>query len=124
MNSSKNIASPEDVLIFDKAVLLWQQLLNLQDWRIEPGGRPVKNAMACIEFNPPARLAVYSLGDFGAEAITSELLKKVALHELLHVLLFDLIEVATGRPTDDELEGAEHKVVNVLEKLLMGLLHD
>lgn len=114
----KNPVSEADAVVFDAYVQKWQQLLNLQDWRIERGGKPAKNAMATVEFNPPARLAVYKLGDFGAEAITPEALEQTAIHELLHIVLFDLIEVASGKSTDDEVEAAEHSVINVIEKLL------
>ena len=65
-----------------------------------------------------ARLAVWRLGDFGAEAITPESMSLVALHECLHILLFDLINVASGKSTDEEVESAEHRVINVLEKIL------
>ena len=118
MAKQKNPVSEADASVFDAYVYKWQQLLNLQDWRIERGSRPIKNAMASVEFNPPARLAVYRLGDFGSEPITPDSLEHTAIHELLHVLLFDLIEVASGKSTNEEVESAEHRVVNVLEKLL------
>jgi hypothetical protein len=121
MAKLRNPVSESDAAVFDAYVLKWQQLLNLQDWRIERGGRPAKNAMASVEFNPPARLAIYRLGDFGSEAITPESLENTVVHELLHVVLFDLIEVASGKSTEDEVEAAEHKVINVLEKLLREL---
>jgi hypothetical protein len=121
MAKLKNPVSETDAAVFDAYVLKWQQLLNLQDWRIERGGRPAKNAMASVEFNPPARLAIYRLGDFGNEAITPESLEQTVIHELLHVVLFDLIDVASGKSTEDEVEAAEHKVINVLEKLLREL---
>lgn len=81
--------------------------------------KPAKNAMASVEFDVPARLATYRVGDFGAEQITPESLSKTALHEVLHVFLHDLIAVASdGRSTDEQLESAEHRVINVLEKAL------
>ena len=78
--------------------------------------------MASIEINEPARLAVYRLGDFGAEAITPDSLERTCIHELLHLVLHDLITVAQDRPTAEALESAEHRVVNVFEKLLAGKL--
>lgn len=118
MAKRKNPVSEANAVVFDAYIFKWQQLLNLNDWRIERGSLSVKNAMASVEFNPPARLAIYRLGDFGHEQITHESLEHTAIHELLHVLLFDLIEVASGKSTNDEVESAEHRVVNVLEKLL------
>lgn len=118
MGKAKNLPTPEDAALFDSFVAKWQQKFSLGDWRIERAARPAKNAMASVEFNPGARLATYRLGDFGGEAITPASLEATVIHELLHVLLFDLIQTASGKSTDEELEAAEHRCINVLEKLL------
>lgn len=115
----KNTPSADQALLFDQYMAHWQAVLSLGDWRIERGNRPAKNAMASVEINPPARLAVYRLGDFGGEQITPASLKKTALHECLHLLTYDLIEIAADRgATPDQLEAAEHRVINVLERVL------
>jgi hypothetical protein len=81
--------------------------------------KPAKAAMASVEFTPAARLAVYRLGDFGAEKITPDSLDKTALHELLHIFLYDLLCVATDRQASDEdREMQEHRIINLLEALL------
>lgn len=117
----KNAPNEEQTKLFDASVQKWQQTLNLGDWRIERGLKPARNAMATVEFDNCARLAVYRLGDFGAEQITPESLDKTALHELLHILLHDLICTSQDRSaTDEQLEAVEHRVINVLEKLLGG----
>lgn len=114
-----NIPTPEDAQFFAQSVRKWQQVLNLGDWRIEKGLKPAKNAMASVEFNEGARLATYRLGDFGAEKITPESLDQTALHELLHVFLHDLMTVAQDpRSNQDQIEKEEHRVVNLLEKIL------
>ena len=114
-----NIPTPEDAAHFAQSVRKWQSILNLGDWRIEKGLKPAKNAMASVEFNEGARLATYRLGDFGAEKITKESLDQTALHELLHVFLHDLMTVAQDpKSSQDEIEAQEHRVVNLLEKLL------
>jgi hypothetical protein len=114
-----NIPTPEDVKLFAQSVRKWQQVLSLGDWRIEKGSKPAKAAMASVEFNTPARLATYRLGDFGAEKITPESLDQTALHELLHVFLHDLMTVAQDpKSSQDEVEMQEHRVINLLEKLL------
>ena len=119
MAQVKNAPSADQARLFDMYMAHWQDVLSLRDWRIEPGNRPAKNAMASVEVNPPARLAVYRLGDFGAEKITPASLKKTALHECLHLLLHDLIETAANHgATPDQLEAAEHRVINVLERVL------
>lgn len=114
-----NPVSPEDGKLFDGFVVKWQARLSLGDWRIERGTKPAKNAMASVEFNEPARLATYRLGDFGAEKVTPASLEKTAIHELLHVRLHDLIATAQDRGASaEQMEAAEHAVINVLEGLL------
>ena len=119
-----NIPTPQDAALFAQSVKKWQQVLNLGDWRIEKGLKPAKNAMASVEFNESARLATYRLGDFGAEKITNESLDQTALHELLHVFLHDLMTAAQDpRSSPEQLESEEHRVVNLLEKLLIKDSH-
>ena len=114
-----NIPTPEDAAHFAHSVKKWQQVLSLGDWRIEKGSKPAKQAMASVEFNSSARLATYRLGDFGAEKITPESLDRTALHELLHIFLYDLMCVATDpKSSDEEIEMQEHRVINLLENLL------
>ena len=114
-----NIPTPEDAAHFAQSVRKWQQVLSLGDWRIEKGMKPAKAAMASVEFNSSARLATYRLGDFGAEKITPESLDRTALHELLHIFLYDLMCVATDpKSSDEEIEMQEHRVINLLENLL------
>lgn len=114
-----NIPTPEDAQIFAQSVRKWQQILSLGDWRIEKGSKPAKQAMASVEFNTQARLATYRLGDFGAEKITPESIDMTALHELLHIFLHDLMTVAQDpKSSQDEVEMQEHRVINLLEKLL------
>ena len=114
-----NIPTPENAELFAQSVKKWQQVLSLGDWRIERGSKPAKAAMASVEFNPAARLATYRPGDFGAEKITPESLDQTALHELLHVFLHDLMTVAQDpKSSQDEIEMQEHRVINLLEKLL------
>jgi hypothetical protein len=119
-----NIPTPQDAALFAQSVKKWQQVLNLGDWRIEKGLKPAKNAMASVEFNESARLATYRLGDFGAEKISPQSLDQTALHELLHVFLHDLMTVAQDPKSSQELiEIQEHRVVNLLEKLLIKDSH-
>ena len=114
-----NIPTQQDAELFAQSVKKWQQVLSLGDWRIEKGMKPAKQAMASVEFNQTARLATYRLGDFGAEKITSESLDRTALHELLHIFLYDLLCVATDpKSSDEEIEMQEHRIINLLEHLL------
>ena len=114
-----NIPTPEQAELFAQSVRKWQQVLSLGDWRIEKGSKPAKEAMASVEFNQTARLATYRLGDFGAEKITPESLDRTALHELLHIFLYDLLCTATDvKSSDEDREMQEHRIINTLEHLL------
>lgn len=107
---------------FDSFVVHWQQMLNLGDWRIERGRKPARNAMASVSCDASARLATYNLGDFGGSEINSQTLALTALHECLHVFLFDLITTAQDpKSSTERLEAEEHRVINVLERVLGGL---
>jgi hypothetical protein len=114
-----NIPTPEQSQLFAQSVRKWQEVLSLGDWRIEKGSKAAKAAMASVEFNQTARLATYRLGVFGAEKITPDSLDRTALHELLHIFLYDLLCVATDpKSSDEEIEMQEHRVINLLENLL------
>ncbi len=118
-----NKPTPEQIKQFDEHVQHWQDVLNLRDWRIERGMKSEKDCMASVTCDNTARLAVYRIGHFGATPITPESLSLTALHECLHVFLFDLISTAQDRSAPPEaLEVAEHRVINVLERVL-GELH-
>jgi hypothetical protein len=107
-----NLVSEKDCLAFDGYIKKWQQILNLESWRIERGRRRPKKNMAEVTCNDEAMLATYFIGaNFGSAEVTADSLERTALHELLHVLL--------RRFKLDQSEANEHEVVNLLEKLLM-----
>lgn len=119
MPKALNKPTAEEAQLFDSYMQHWQDVLNLRDWRIERGIRPERHAMASVQCDAGARLAVYRLGHFGATKITPESLSTTALHECLHVFLFDLVATAQDRSaTPEQLEAVEHRVINVLERLL------
>ena len=116
----KNRPTPDEIAEFDNFVEQWQVQLNLCDWRIERGPKPAKaGVMADVQCDSVARLATYRIGDFAGEPITPESLEKTALHECLHVFLHDLVEVSRNPSSnDDDIASVEHRVINVLERLL------
>lgn len=116
----KNTPDADQAAYFKHCVAKWQQVLHLGDWRIEQGARTsTKRVMAMVEFDDGARLATYRFGDWGGEQITIESLDTTALHELLHVLLHDLVATASDpHASDEKLDAAEHRVINVLERVI------
>ena len=115
MTGPKPVSNPvteADCLLFDEYIKKWQRLLSLEQWRIERSTRRATKVMAEVITNDPGMLATYRIGaNFGAAPVTAYTLESTALHEVLHVMLrkFKL----------DQSEANEHKVVNMLEKLLM-----
>ena len=116
----KNRPTNSQIEEFDTQVARWQRELGLLGWRIERGKKPAqRGAMAEVECQSEHRLATYRIGDWAGDEINSESLSKTALHEVLHVFLYDLIEVARDAKADDAVLGAvEHQVINVLERLI------
>ena len=113
----KNIPNQEQAQEFDEHITHWQTVLNVQDWRMERVPKPAKNAMASVEFDNGARLATLRLGDFASTPITTHSLSMTALHETLHVFLHDFLTAAQEKGCE-RIEAEEHRVINVLEKLL------
>jgi len=110
MIDPSHVPTAAHLLEFDGYVRDWQRILNLSDWRIERSGRRSKY-LAEVVMDTEARLATYKVGKDFREPVTSKLLKATALHELLHIFLYDAI--------NDPSEGNEHRPINVLEKILM-----
>jgi hypothetical protein len=124
MRKALNRPTSEQSDEFDRHIQHWRAQLGLTRWRLERGSSPAKDAMASVEFNDEAKLATYRLGDFGAMAITTQSLSMTALHEVLHVFLHELIVTAQDRgATPEQLDAAEHGVINVLEVVLAGETH-
>lgn len=119
MPKPSNKPTAEQARLFDEYIRHWQIVLNIADWRLERSQKLAKNAMASMQCDNQARLGVYQLGDFGASPINEDTLSMTALHECLHVFLFDLITTAQDRSaTPEQLESVEHRVINVLERVL------
>jgi len=113
--------TPEQDAEFDHFVAVWQAKLNLQDWRIERGPSRAKGAMASVDCNYGARLATYCTGGWPTP-VTSASIEATVAHELLHVLLKEVLHLTAAEAGEDVLESAEHRVINTLEKLLMRRL--
>jgi hypothetical protein len=113
----KNLPSAEDIRYFESQIAYWQVVLGLQGWRFERSNKTT-SAMADVSVDYPAKMAVYRVGNFGSALVNEHSLSTTALHECLHVFLHDLIRTAQNKPTEEELDAAEHQVINLLEKLL------
>jgi hypothetical protein len=115
--------TPEDKAAFVGYVKDWQARLGLQGWRISVSKKPAKNGnMAELaSTDTPSLLADIRLGvNWKGSPVTPHALEQAAVHELLHVLLHELVEQAQSKAaTHDELMTAQHRIINVLEVLLV-----
>ena len=119
MKNAPNPLTEDDKRAFDGYVKVWQERLGLIDWRIERSKKSTKNMSEVVIYHPN-RLANYRIGDdFGATSVTPESLEATALHEVLHVLICELVNQQAYGIDGAVLQSAEHRVVHVLEKLLM-----
>ena len=83
-----------------------------------------KSTSACadvVKQDLEARLVSVRLGKhFGDEQVDDETIEDAAVHELCHVLLYELIETALERRVVDEaVRSAEHRVIHTLVNLLV-----
>ena len=120
MKPVTNPVTPEDADKFEALVAKWQQLLGLQDWRIVRSPKRSTSMAEVHKRDVEARLACYRIGvSFGAEEVSDYTLESCAVHELLHVLLAELLEVAKSGADARQVMSAEHRVVHTLERLLV-----
>lgn len=117
-----NCPTPDDVMEFEAQLRRWQAKLGLQDWRIVMSPKPAKGSMAeMANWDWRQRQVTCRLGpDWKSTPVNSHTIEQTAVHELLHVLLFELIEAAKNNQiSQDDLGSVEHRVVNTLEGLLV-----
>lgn len=109
----------EDRGRFEASLRKWQKVLNLVDWRIELSDRPAgRGNSADVEVHYEHRLAKVRLMRTSSARPEDEHLDSVALHELLHVRLADLIHAVQEGADEKVIEAAEHSIIVLVEKLL------
>ena len=117
-----NQLTPDDVTRFGELLRGWQAKLGLQDWRIVLSPIPAKKSMAEMDkWDWPQRQVTCRVGlDWKSTPVTEGTLEQTAVHELFHVLLYQLIEAARNPQTSDEdLRSIEHSIINKMERLLV-----
>lgn len=121
MKKLTNPTNDEHRQIFENELKYWQNKLGMQDWRIVLSKIPDKHNMASVTRDLASRLAAVKFGvAFGAEELSEKNISSTALHELLHVFLWELITICKKPDlTAEELYSAEHRIIHILENLLI-----
>ena len=119
----RNIVTDDEAATFMRYLRQWQAKLGLQDWRIVLSPRPAKKGVMAEmdKFDWRQRQVTCRLGrDWFATPVTPATLEQTAVHELLHVVFFEMMMKARDpAASDDELASIEHRVINLLENLLV-----
>lgn len=120
MKPPANPVTVEDAAKFAGYITTWQQKLNLLDWRVIKSSKRPKGVMAQVTVDTVAKMATYGIGpNFGVDTVDDYTLESTACHEMLHVLVVDLVEAAKANASADILMGMEHRIVHTLERLLV-----
>jgi DICT domain-containing protein len=117
----KNPVSQEHAQKFALAVAFWADVLGMGDWRIVVADkRSTRAAMAEVyKFDMEQRAASIRLGrHFGGIEVTDLELSKTALHEVLHIFLYEYKMFCMTNDSPDDIMSAEHRLINILERRL------
>lgn len=107
----------QDYKYFVEKLDYWQKALGLSDWHIYVEHSKSKD-MANVYYNTYSRKATVVLGlDWKEMKVTQSELDRSALHEMTHLLLADLCDLA-DKYTREAIEEKEHIIINRLYKLL------
>jgi hypothetical protein len=118
----KNPVTELHAQLFAACVVFWADVLGLNDWRIVVSEvRASGKVMAeCYKIDLEQRSATIRLGkDFGPTMeVTQRNLSDLALHECLHIFLYELIQFAKDNLSEEDISSVEHRIINVLERRL------
>lgn len=106
---------------FESACRNWQATLGLTDWTIHFKVAPAKEdrVEAMVEYEVEDRHATLTAYDGAATGLTPE---RVALHEILHLLLADALAMAATRGHAEHVDVAreEHRAIERLLNVIDG----
>lgn len=107
---------------FKRYSLDWQKKLGLLDWEIGFRHEPIKHAYARTRWKMSAAFATVSFcTNWESELELSQAnIQKTALHEMLHLLLAQMVCEAEDRYTNQTaIDIAEHRIIRTLESVFL-----
>lgn len=111
----------EDFQYFKTCCLDWQNKLSIKNWSLYFEHTKVEGCYAKTAWSTSEMAATVQLATSwdNLRPKTKEELNKLALHEVLHVLLAPLLSEAEYRyTTQDAIYSAEHAIVRSLENIV------
>lgn len=116
-----NPVTEEHAQQFAACVVFWADVLGLSDWRITVSEKRSPHIVMAevYKFDLEQRSATIRLGRHWRHTeVTKRNISDTALHECLHIFLFEMLQFARTNANDDDISSAEHRVINVLERRL------
>lgn len=107
---------------FERQVTAWKRRLGLNDWRVHMSPKRAQACMAQVDaFDLSQRSVQCRLGlAWRKSDLTPNGIERIAAHEMLHVLLYELIDAAKANSANGAtVESVEHRVINTLVPLLV-----
>ena len=107
----------KDFVKYKKCIEKLAVIFGMVDYELRFKHEPTEDSYAEVEYDQNTRDACFKLTTKELPDNQYAELKRLALHEFLHIVLADLKLVATQAPFDVDRWGLEeHKVINVLIK--------
>lgn len=101
---------------------VWQKKLGLIAWCLRFAHRQARGSRATVHVTPQRSLATVTLATQWDCEVTDDQLRSVALHEMCHVLLGQLVHVAESRCIGiGNIETEEERVVCALTSIIEKL---
>jgi len=111
-----------DFQLFKEACLKWQDKLGMVDWSIHYAHEFVEGDYARTYWNLSGAVATVYLSTKWDDLRpkTRDALDRLALHEVLHILVAPLTAEAEARYTDQKtIDTAEHCIIRRLENIIV-----
>lgn len=116
--------SKKQFKLFKEMCEWWIESFGIGNWSVEIVLRDDESDDGCLAWTLPNSLtcrAVIGLCETWALPITNDGLRRVALHEVLHLVLALLMEKALSRfTTEEDLKRIEHDVIRQMGKAIYG----
>lgn len=112
----------KDFAVFKSACEEWVTQIGLHDWTLFYEHQTCDGGFAWCDASFEGRTATVGLSvEWKDTKPTPERLRRSALHEMLHLLLWELRHLINSRVcTEHMIEAAEHAAIRRLERLLLG----